>query len=283
MKKKCPKCRGTGSVVVDYKDCDSCGGTGYQDSFDVGNHFKGVNSNAKAKFDLGADQDIPCEVCHGKGQIEVFEECPNCHGSGQINVCNDCGKPISEKYDLCRDCHTKRKEDRMKRDKIREMENEVKDVYVLDSLCQMRDMDKDRLYKGRVTRVEKYGAFVTLNNNVWGLMRGDISNYKVGDDVIVFITAIKSRERKIDLAPAYVKNYNIVKQTKSIPRTIISDLEEKMGKLVRVDGEVLQVQQTSGPTIFTITDESNITWVAAFDEAGVRAYPDIDVGDAVEV
>ena len=77
MKKKCPKCRGTGSVVVDYKDCDSCGGTGYQDSFDVGNHFKGVNSNAKAKFDLGADQDIPCEVCHGKGQIEVFEECPN--------------------------------------------------------------------------------------------------------------------------------------------------------------------------------------------------------------
>ena len=102
MKKKCPKCRGTGSVVVDYKDCDSCGGTGYQDSFDVGNHFKGVNSNAKAKFDLGADQDIPCEVCHGKGQIEVFEECPNCHGSGQINVCNDCGKPISEKYDLCR-------------------------------------------------------------------------------------------------------------------------------------------------------------------------------------
>ena len=50
MKKKCPKCRGTGSVVVDYKDCDSCGGTGYQDSFDVGNHFKGVNSNAKAKF-----------------------------------------------------------------------------------------------------------------------------------------------------------------------------------------------------------------------------------------
>lgn len=35
--------------------------------------------------------------------------------------------------------------------------------------------------------------------------------------------------------------------------------------------------------IFTITDESNITWVAAFDEAGVRAYPDIDVGDAVEV
>lgn len=45
--------------------------------------------------------------------------------------------------------------------------------------------------------LEKLQSFVTLNNNVWGLMRGDISNYKAGDDVIVFITAIKSRERKI--------------------------------------------------------------------------------------
>ena len=60
-----------------------------------------------------------------------MKNAPNCHGSGQINVCNDCGKPISEKYDLCRDCTTKRKEDRMKRDKIQERENEVKDVYVL--------------------------------------------------------------------------------------------------------------------------------------------------------
>ncbi len=48
----------------------------------------------------------------------------------------------------------------MKRDKIRERKNEVKDVYVLDALCQMRDMDRDRLYKGRVTRVEKIWCFL---------------------------------------------------------------------------------------------------------------------------
>ena len=26
MKTKCPKCKGRGSVVVDYKECDACGG-----------------------------------------------------------------------------------------------------------------------------------------------------------------------------------------------------------------------------------------------------------------
>ena len=47
---------------MDYKECDACGGTGYEDdAFDVGNHFKGVNNKAKAKFDLGGDEDIPCE------------------------------------------------------------------------------------------------------------------------------------------------------------------------------------------------------------------------------
>ena len=114
-------------------------------------------------------------------------------------------------------------------------------------------------------------------------MRGDVSEYEVGDDVIVFITSIKSREGKIDLAPAHVEQYNIKRLTKYIPRTIISDLEHKKGKLVRINGEVQQVQQTSGPTIFTITDESDVTWVAAFDKAGERAYPEIDVGDAIEV
>ena len=171
----------------------------------------------------------------------------------------------------------------MKRDARIAKENETKDVFILDPICEMRDMDKDKLYKGKITRVEKYGAFVTLNNNVWGLMRGDVSDYKVGDEVIVFITSIKPRERKIDFAPTYVKNYQIKKLTKNISRTLIGDLENNMGKLVRIDGEVMQIQQTSGPTIFTINDESGVTWVAAFDKAGERAFPDINVGDAIEV
>ena len=250
MKTNCPKCKGVGSVVVDYKECDACGGTGYEeDLFDVGSHFKGVNSKAKAKFDLGSGQDIPCEVCNGKGQVEVFEDCPYCHGTGQINVCRDCGKLIDENEDVCEDCMEKRKVEKMKHDEFEARQNQARDVYVLDSLCQMRDIDKDKLYKGKITRIERYGAFVSLNNNVWGLMRGDVSDYNVGEDIIVFITAIKSREGKIDFAPAYVEKYNLKRLTKSIPRTLISKLEEKKGKVVRIDGEVQQVQQTSGPTI----------------------------------
>ena len=284
MKTKCPKCKGIGSVVVDYKECDACGGTGYEDdSFDVGSHFKGINNKARAKFDLGSDQDIPCEVCNGKGQVEVYEECLYCKGTGQINVCRDCGKIISEQIDVCSECEEKRKVEKMKHDEFEARRRATRDVYVLDSLCQMRDIDKDRLYKGKITRVERYGAFVSLNNNVWGLMRGDVSEYKVGDEVIVFITSIKSREGKIDFAPAYVEDYNLKRLTKSIPRTLIRQLEENKGKIVRIDGEVQQIQQTSGPTIFMISDESGVSEVAAFDKAGERSYPEIELADAVQV
>lgn len=284
MKTKCPKCNGIGSVVVDYKECDACGGTGYEDDvFDVGSHFKGINGKARDKFDLGGEEDIPCEVCNGKGQVEVFEECPHCHGTGHINVCRDCGKSISDEHDLCADCEEKRKAEKKKHDDFEAKRKASRDVYVLDSICQMRDIDKDKLYKGKITRIERYGAFVTLNNNVWGLMRGDVSEYKVGDEIIVFITSIKSREGKIDFAPAYVDSYTLKKLTKSIPRTLISKLDEKKGKIVRIDGEVQQIQQTSGPTIFIVSDESGTTEIAAFDKAGERSYPEIELDDAVQV
>lgn len=284
MKTKCPKCKGIGSIVVDYKECDACGGTGFEeDAFNVGSHFKGITSNAKAKFDLGGEEDIPCEACNGKGQVEVYQECPHCHGTGQINVCRDCGKSIGNQHDLCASCEEKRKLEKTKHDEFEARRNAARDVYVLDSICEMRDMDKDKLYKGRITRTEKYGAFVSLNNNVWGLMRGDVSEYNVGDDVIVFITSIKSRERKIDLAPAHVENYNIKKLTKSFPRTLIDKLEENKGRMVRINGEVQQIQQTSGPTIFIIRDESATAEIAAFDKAGERSYAEIELGDFVQV
>ena len=262
MKTKCPKCKGIGSVVVDYKECDACGGTGFEDdAFDIGNHFKGVNSKAKAKFDLGGDEDIPCEVCNGKGQVEVYEEC----------------------HDICHECGEKRKAEKMRHDEFEARRKAARDVYVLDAICNLRDIDKDKLYKGTITRIERYGAFVSLNNNVWGLMRGDVSEYRVGEDVIVFVTSIKSREGKIDFAPAYVEEYNLKRLTKSIPRTLIDQLDEKKGKIVRIDGEVQQIQQTSGPTIFIISDESGTTEIAAFDKAGERSYPEIELNDAVQV
>lgn len=63
----------------------------------------------------------------------------------------------------------------------------------------------------------------------------------------------------------------------------ISDLGSRIGKTVAIEGEVAQIKQTSGPTIFTIVDESGTQNVAAFVEAGVRAFPDVELNDIVKV
>jgi RecJ-like exonuclease len=63
----------------------------------------------------------------------------------------------------------------------------------------------------------------------------------------------------------------------------ITDLKSRVGKTVAIEGEVAQIKQTSGPTIFTIVDESGIQNVAAFVEAGVRAYPEIELDQIVRV
>ena len=104
MKTKCPECKGKGTIVIDYKECDACGGSGYEDTIDLGDHFKGINSRAKSKFDLDGAEDIPCEVCHGKGQIEIKEKCDKCNGTGYINICKSCGKVLKSNKEYCDVC-----------------------------------------------------------------------------------------------------------------------------------------------------------------------------------
>jgi len=55
------------------------------------------------------------------------------------------------------------------------------------------------------------------------------------------------------------------------------------GDEVTVEGEVVQAKQTGGPTIFAVADASGVVSCAAFEEAGVRAYPEVEVGDMVHV
>ncbi|MFB6134384.1 MAG: DHH family phosphoesterase [Halanaeroarchaeum sp.] len=66
-------------------------------------------------------------------------------------------------------------------------------------------------------------------------------------------------------------------------RTPIGDLESAVDEDVVIEGSVAGVRQTSGPTIFEVTDESGTIDCAAFEEAGVRAYPTVEVDDVIRL
>ena len=66
-------------------------------------------------------------------------------------------------------------------------------------------------------------------------------------------------------------------------RVSIDELDAHVGDPVRVDGEVTTVRQTGGPTVFELRDETGTIDCAAFEEAGVRAYPDVDTGEFVAI
>ncbi|EMA67548.1 nucleic acid binding OB-fold tRNA/helicase-type [Halorubrum aidingense JCM 13560] len=66
-------------------------------------------------------------------------------------------------------------------------------------------------------------------------------------------------------------------------RVDIGTLADAVGDEVRIDGEVVSVRQTGGPTVFEVRDETGVVDVAAFVEPGVRAYPTAEIGDVVRI
>jgi len=66
-------------------------------------------------------------------------------------------------------------------------------------------------------------------------------------------------------------------------RVQIASLRDRVGETVRIEGEVVGARQTSGPTVFEVRDETATVDCAAFVEAGVRAYPEVDTGDVVRL
>jgi len=68
-----------------------------------------------------------------------------------------------------------------------------------------------------------------------------------------------------------------------LARVDVGTLEDRVGDVVRLEGEIVGVRQTSGPTVFELRDASGVVDCAAFVEAGVRAYPDVEVGSVVRL
>ncbi|AFK22255.1 DHH family phosphoesterase [Pyrococcus sp. ST04] len=273
----CPECHGTGKVKVGEKECPVCHGWGYVPAdFKLGDHLKGYRNLENFGVDEEVDE-IPCPECHGKGVVPVYDTCPTCGGTGKVLVCDICGRvkgpwePGMETTWVCPEC-----------------ERKFKVVYVLDNACDYEDVEIGSYYKGIIDRVERFGVFVRLNKHVLGLIKKkDLlgkRQYVPGQEIIVQVLDVRPDKREIDFLEAPLTRYREVQVKKELPVTPIGDLKEELaGKTVKIRGKITQVQVTGGPTVFTLTDGTGITWAAAFEAPGVRAYPNINVGDIVEV
>ncbi len=286
-KKKCPKCDGKGKIPAGRKECPECGGTGYVGDVDISEHFKGAAQHAVEGYDLAGSREVPCPKCQGEGVITVYEECDRCQGTGHIVVCRECGKELDPdaEEDLCEECREKIKEIRKKkRPKVK----------VLSPACGYEDVEVGELYKGRVTRVEKYGVFIQLNDRTLGLLHkrdmGDKEpqDFSIDQEVVVKVIDVRPEEGEIDFTIEGIdhrpEKYEEEVVEKELERTYVRDIDEsKVGETVLLKGKIIHVQQTPGPTVFTLRDETGSIWMAAFEGPGIRAYPDIEAGDYVQV
>lgn len=84
-------------------------------------------------------------------------------------------------------------------------------------------------------------------------------------------------------APAPDRTEPAVPSIDQLDRVPIDALTDREGSHVVVEGRIIAVRQTSGPTIFKLSDESGVVSCAGFDGAGVRAFPDVDAGDVVRL
>ena len=249
----CERCQGKGYLTVGEKPCPNCGGSGKTESISLG---AASDTDMKELIESGSTK---CTVCHGTGQMPVTESCQACGGLGREYICVVCGAKLSSKKELCERCSKKPL------------------VHILDQACDSRDVVIGEIYQGKVSGIANFGAFVDLSDNVRGLAHNKYLKIKpeVGEAIFVTVRNILPNGN-IELEPAEVKEYNTVQVEKDLPLSRAVDLDKQVSKQVLIKGEVIQVKQTGGPTIFTVADDSGLVFCAAFERAGVRAYADID-------
>ncbi|GGN23436.1 DHH family phosphoesterase [Halarchaeum nitratireducens] len=159
-------------------------------------------------------------------------------------------------------------------------------VYRLAPECTVEATDVGERYTATVNGVVEYGVFVDLSANVSGLLHESVlpaeADYDVGDDLVVELTEIRENG---DLGFELYEgdDYAIEERMFAYDRTAAGALAGRTGDTVHVEGEIVQIKQTGGPTVFRLRDESGTVPCTAFEEAGVRAYPEIEIGDVVHV
>ncbi|MFB6201142.1 MAG: DHH family phosphoesterase [Halorhabdus sp.] len=156
-------------------------------------------------------------------------------------------------------------------------------VYDLDPRCPFDDVEEDAMYHAKVNGVVQYGVFVDLSEEVSGLVHESNlqGSYATGDKLIVELESVRD-DGDLAFAERQPDDYRTVAVAYD-DSVDGDDLAQSVGESVSLDGEVVQINQTGGPTIFQVRDGARIVPCAAFEQAGVRAYPDIAVEDLVTV
>jgi archaea-specific RecJ-like exonuclease len=157
-------------------------------------------------------------------------------------------------------------------------------VYRLGTGCDLADVEEGNVYQGKVQGFANFGMFVQLNDRIKGLVhKSNIkADHKERDSILVRVRQIRPNGN-IDLEEIQIQVYQVQNIERKSTTVRIADLSTKVGKTVAIEGEVAQIKQTSGPTIFTIVDETGTQNAAAFVEAGVRAYPEVELENIVKV
>jgi len=157
-------------------------------------------------------------------------------------------------------------------------------VYRLGKGCEITDINIGKVYTGVIEGFATFGSFVYLNDSIKGLVHKSniITTHKAGETILVRVNAIRNNGN-IDLEEISSASYDIkpVECKKKI--LLLADLKSRVGRSVTLECQVAQIKQTSGPTIFTLIDESGTENAAGFIEAGKRAYPDVLQGNMVRV
>ncbi len=162
--------------------------------------------------------------------------------------------------------------------------NESTVVYALDPDCTADDLEEGAYYEATVDGVVDYGVFVDLADAVSGLVHESnmVTTYDVGDDLVVELTDIKDNG-DLSFVPADIDDYETESVDHEYRAAVIDSLDTQEGETVDLEGIVVQIKQTAGPTLFHVADGTGIVPCAAFERAGVRAHPEIAVGDVVHV
>jgi len=157
-------------------------------------------------------------------------------------------------------------------------------VYRLVAGCDLADVTEGNIYQGKVQGFATFGMFVQLNDRIKGLVhKSNVkAEHKERDSVLVKVREVRPNGN-IDLEEVMHQVYQVENVERKSTTVRIIDLPEKLGKTVAIEGEIAQIKQTSGPTIFTIVDETGTQNGAAFIEAGVRAYPEAELGNMVKL